>query len=140
MSTSLDSRSLGVRPDTQNAERYTIISADGHAGAEMSAYREYLESRYHDDFDAWSAEYVNPFADLLAPIAYRSWDSDRRLAETESDGIAAESVPSFTSVAIGLRPFSAPPGSPPAPAPGRGRAAASPASRAAKGLRSNRAD
>ena len=33
---------------------------------------------------------MNPFADLLAPIAYRSWDSDRRLAETEADGIAAE--------------------------------------------------
>ena len=33
---------------------------------------------------------MNPFADLLAPIAYRNWDSARRLAETESDGIAAE--------------------------------------------------
>ena len=33
---------------------------------------------------------MNPYADLIAPIAYRSWDSDRRLAETESDGIAAE--------------------------------------------------
>ena len=50
----------------------------------------YLASRWHDEFDAWAAEYVNPYADLIAPIAYRSWDSDRRLAETESDGIAAE--------------------------------------------------
>ena len=33
---------------------------------------------------------MNPYADLIAPIAYRSWDSDRRLAETEADGIAAE--------------------------------------------------
>ena len=36
---------------------------------------------------AWAASYVNPYADLLAPTAYRSWDSDRRLAENEADGI-----------------------------------------------------
>ena len=71
-------------------DRYTIISADGHAGGDILDYRPYLASRWHEDFDAWAATYENPFADLLAPIAYRSWDSDRRLAETESDGIAAE--------------------------------------------------
>ncbi len=71
-------------------ERYTIVSADGHAGGDIQDYRPYLASRWHDEFDAWAAEYVNPYADLIAPIAYRSWDSERRLAETESDGIAAE--------------------------------------------------
>ena len=70
--------------------RYTVVSADGHAGGDIQDYRPYLASRWHDEFDAWAAEYVNPFADLLAPIAYRNWDSARRLAETESDGIAAE--------------------------------------------------
>ena len=34
--------------------------------------------------------YVNPFADLLEPTKYRNFDSERRLAETESDGIVAE--------------------------------------------------
>ena len=67
-----------------------MVSADGHAGGDIRDYRPYLSSRWHDEFDAWAAEYVNPYADLIAPIAYRSWDSDRRLAETESDGIAAE--------------------------------------------------
>ena len=71
-------------------DRYTIISADGHAGGDIQDYRPYLASRWHDEFDAWASEYVNPFADLQAPIAYRSWDSERRLQETESDGIAAE--------------------------------------------------
>ena len=70
--------------------RYTVVSADGHAGGDIQDYRPYLASRWHDEFDAWAAQYVNPYADLIAPIAYRSWDSDRRLAETESDGIAAE--------------------------------------------------
>ena len=71
-------------------ERYTVVSADGHAGGDIADYRPYLADRWHDEFDAWAAEYVNPYADLIAPIAYRSWDSDRRLAETEADGIAAE--------------------------------------------------
>ena len=71
-------------------ERYTIISADGHAGGDIQDYKPYLPSRWHDEFDAWAASYVNPFADLLAPTAYRSWDSERRLKETESDGIVAE--------------------------------------------------
>jgi predicted TIM-barrel fold metal-dependent hydrolase len=80
--------------------RYTVISADAHAGSDLPDYRPYLASRWHDEFDAWAATYVNPFADLLAPTAYRNWDSDRRLAENDADGIAAEvlfpnSVPPF---------------------------------------------
>jgi predicted TIM-barrel fold metal-dependent hydrolase len=93
---------MTVTGTSATTDRYTIISSDGHAGGDIQDYRPYLASRWHDDFDAWAAEYVNPFADLLAPIAYRSWDSDRRLSETESDGIAAEvlfpnTVPPFFS-------------------------------------------
>jgi predicted TIM-barrel fold metal-dependent hydrolase len=71
-------------------DRYVVISADGHAGGDIPDYRPYLPSALHAEFDAWAASYVNPFADLLAPTAYRNWDSDRRLAETEQDGIVAE--------------------------------------------------
>jgi predicted TIM-barrel fold metal-dependent hydrolase len=71
-------------------ERYTIISADGHAGADLLDYRPYLPSRWHDDFDRWAAGYVNPFADLLAPTAYRSWDGGRRLAEHDAAGVVGE--------------------------------------------------
>ena len=70
--------------------RYTIISADGHAGADLLDYKAYLPSAWHDEFDAWAEAYVNPFADLLAPTRYKNWDSARRLEETESDGIVAE--------------------------------------------------
>ncbi|MGO8872875.1 MAG: amidohydrolase family protein [Acidimicrobiales bacterium] len=72
--------------------RYTIISADAHAGADIADYRPYLASRWHREFDEWAGSYVNPFADLLAPTAYRNWDSDRRLAEMEADGITAEVI------------------------------------------------
>ena len=87
---------LAPAPD----RRYTVISADAHAGGDIADYRPYLAARWHDEFDAWAESYVNPFADLLAPTAYRNWDSARRLAENEADGIAAEvlfpnSVPPF---------------------------------------------
>ena len=72
------------------ADRYTVISADGHAGASGPEYREYLASRWYDEFDAWAQIYTNPFADLAAANAYRNWDSDRRVAELEADGIVAE--------------------------------------------------
>ena len=71
-------------------DRYTIVSADGHAGGDFDAYRPHLASAWHSEFDAWVKTYVNPFADLLEPTAYRNWDNERRLAETESDGIVAE--------------------------------------------------
>jgi len=70
-------------------DRYTVISVDGHAGAAMDAYKPYLAARWHDEFDAWAADFVNPFADLLAATAYRNWDNERRLEETESQGLVA---------------------------------------------------
>ena len=71
-------------------ERYTIISADCHAGADVPSYKPYLESRYHDDFDEWSASYVNPYADLAEPDAHRNWDSEKRNADLDGQGIAGE--------------------------------------------------
>ncbi|MGO8871640.1 MAG: amidohydrolase, partial [Acidimicrobiales bacterium] len=34
--------------------RYTIISADAHAGADIADYRPYLASRWHREFDEWA--------------------------------------------------------------------------------------
>ena len=71
-------------------DRYIVISSDCHAGAEMHTYREYLEQRHLDDFDAWAKDFQNPFSDLRAETAYRNWDSDRRREELERDGIVGE--------------------------------------------------
>ncbi|MGH8978921.1 MAG: amidohydrolase family protein [Acidimicrobiia bacterium] len=71
-------------------DRYTVLSVDGHAGAALEDYKPYLEARWHEEFDAWKDSYVNPFADLLSATAYRNWDSERRLEETESQGVVAE--------------------------------------------------
>ena len=39
------------------APNYVVISADCHGGGNIGDYRPYLESRYHDDFDAWAATF-----------------------------------------------------------------------------------
>jgi predicted TIM-barrel fold metal-dependent hydrolase len=70
--------------------RYVVLSVDGHAGAQVSAYRNYLPSRLHDAFDAWAAAFENPFDDLVGGTAYRNWDSARRLDELAEDGVVAE--------------------------------------------------
>lgn len=73
-------------------DRYLIISADCHAGAELHGYRDYLEQRWWDDFDAWAASYEIPYDDLTGPDGDRNWNSKRRMAELEGDGIVAEVI------------------------------------------------
>ena len=73
-------------------DRYTVISADCHAGAELRQYRPYLEARHHEEFDTWADAFVNPFGDLEKPDADRNWDSTRRTADLEADGVVAEVV------------------------------------------------
>ena len=75
---------------TVTSERYLIISADGHCGADIADYKPYLETAYHNEFEEWAAAYVNPFGDLTAENADRNWDSDRRIRELEDDGVVAE--------------------------------------------------
>jgi predicted TIM-barrel fold metal-dependent hydrolase len=91
-------------------DRYTVISADCHAGADIGDYRPYLESRYLDEFDAWAATYVNPFADLTEADAARNWDSERRNSDLDGQGIAGEVIfpntvpPFFPRVSLAAPP------------------------------------
>jgi predicted TIM-barrel fold metal-dependent hydrolase len=83
----------GVMPELD--DRYLVISSDCHAGAPIRAYREYLEGRYHDEFDAWEAAFVNPFPDLVDPASCeyrRNFDSAIRQQDLESDGVVGEVV------------------------------------------------
>jgi predicted TIM-barrel fold metal-dependent hydrolase len=73
-------------------DRYTVISADCHAGADLLDYRPFLESRYHDAFDEWAASFVSPYGDLVQSDADRNWDSTRRMRELEADGVVGEIV------------------------------------------------
>ncbi len=71
-------------------DNLVVISADCHGGANIADYRPYLEQRYHDDFDRWAATFDNPYDDVTGPDAARNWDSARRIAEMEADGVVAE--------------------------------------------------
>jgi predicted TIM-barrel fold metal-dependent hydrolase len=79
---------------------YVMISSDCHAGADLPDYRPYLEAKWHDEFDAWSATYSDAWAGIdttsewkagvssfLSPL---NWDSDARLRALENEGIVAE--------------------------------------------------
>src|SRR5437879_51000 len=74
-------------------ERYALISADGHAGADLWDYGSYLEARWRDEFAAWASTFVNPYGDrLLSERPSCNWDSDLRAALLEDDGIVAEVI------------------------------------------------
>ena len=77
---------------TTGTDRYTIISADCHAGGSHKQYREYLDPRFLDDFDAWRGKYKNPFRDLGDTRRYRNWDNEMRNGQQEADGIVGEVV------------------------------------------------
>ncbi|MDH5237519.1 MAG: amidohydrolase [Acidimicrobiia bacterium] len=72
------------------SDHFTIITADSHAGGSHADYREYLDPKYHDDFDAWRGEYKNPWKDLKDDRRTRNWDSDVRWQQQEADGVVAE--------------------------------------------------
>jgi predicted TIM-barrel fold metal-dependent hydrolase len=96
--------------DDQGEERYIVISADGHAGADIPDYRPYLESRWLDDFDAWAAEYEMPYEDLIGDLGARNWDSARRARDLEADGQVAEVIfpntvpPFYPKVSLSAQP------------------------------------
>lgn len=77
---------------TAGSERYTIISADCHAGGSHAAYREYLDPAYLEDFDAWRGRYKNPYKDLGDNRRMRNWDNEMRNSQQEADGVVAEVV------------------------------------------------
>ena len=72
------------------SDRYTIISADTHAGGSHAQYRDYLEAKYLDDFDAWRGKYRNPFKDLGDDRRLRNWDNEMRTSQQLADGIVGE--------------------------------------------------
>ncbi|MFZ4584299.1 MAG: amidohydrolase family protein [Acidimicrobiia bacterium] len=91
-------------------DRYTIISADCHAGASIETYGEYLDPAYREAFAEWRGAYVNPFRDLQGDSRTRNWDDDRRIADLEADGQVGEVAfpntvpPFFPTGALVARP------------------------------------
>jgi predicted TIM-barrel fold metal-dependent hydrolase len=96
-----------------STDRYTIISADCHAGGNHQQYREYLTAEHQALFDAWRGEYKNPFRDLQDDGRSRNWDNERRNRDMESEGVAAEvvfpnTVPPFFPTGVVIAPAPSP--------------------------------
>jgi len=93
-------------------DRYTIISADTHAGGSHEQYREFLDPAYRQDFDDWRGQYKNPWKDLRdTSLRVRNWDDDVRNEQQDADGVVGEvifpnTVPPFYP---GFVLFAAPP-------------------------------
>ena len=75
------------------SDHYVVISADTHAGGSHEQYRNCLDPKYRDDFDAWREKYRNPFKDLKdTDLRVRNWDTARRNADQEADGVVGEVI------------------------------------------------
>jgi predicted TIM-barrel fold metal-dependent hydrolase len=91
-------------------DRYILISSDTHAGGSHAQYREFLDSRFHEDFDAWRDRYKNPFRDLGDERRLRNWDDDMRNSQQDQDGVVGEVIfpntvpPFFPSFVLFARP------------------------------------
>ena len=86
------------------SDRYTIISADAHAGLHCEEYRPYLDARYHAQFDEYLAErQANRDEQLQMNYDYimgweteneeglrGAWDIEQRDKELDADGVTAE--------------------------------------------------
>lgn len=94
--------------DVDALDHHIVISADTHCGADMRAYKPYLEAKYHDDFDVWADAMDEAAAKTEAlfagsgrstrnvgvdgdPVldADRNYSSERRLSEQQEDGVVA---------------------------------------------------
>ena len=96
-----------MTPATDSNRPYTVISSDTHAGASVSAYREYLDEEHKQLFDAWRGSYSNPQRTHIGSKKHKNWDDAERMRDMESEGVVGEiifpnTVPPFfkTSVLI----------------------------------------
>ena len=86
------------------SDRYVVISADAHAGLQAEGYRPYLDSAYHEQFEAYLAErqghrdqalqmnydYIMGWETENEEGLRGAWDIEQRDKELDADGVAAE--------------------------------------------------
>ena len=94
-----------------------VISADGHCGAPLWDYKQYLDRRYHEEFDPWARSFRDPWSEELdqeRPVNNRSgvasmgaplnWDSQLRLDYLDAQGISGRGpVPQHRPTLLPLR-------------------------------------
>jgi len=89
---------------------YMLITADTHAGGSHEQYREYLEPKYREQFDAWRGGYKNPSQAHYGSKKMRNWDLDIRSSDQNGQGVVGEVVypntvpPFFNESIVTARP------------------------------------
>src|SRR5216684_9098211 len=103
-------RTFPMGRQASSGDSYTLISADTHAGGSHAQYREFLDPKFREDFDAWRGEYRNPFSDLGDNRRLRNWDDEMRNSQQDRDGVVGEVIfpntvpPFFPSFVLFARP------------------------------------
>lgn len=100
-------------------DRYLLISSDTHAGPAPKGYGPYLEKKWQAEFSEWVTACEEMEALMRKFMGARSigvdgdperdggrsYDSGRRLEETEADGVVAEVIFPNTSPPFAARPI-----------------------------------
>lgn len=87
-------------------DRYILITADSHAGPSPEGYGPYLEQRWQAEYQGWldeSEQVAKVMRQVMGDRSIgvdgdpdidgdRNWDTDRRVRETEADGVVAEVI------------------------------------------------
>ncbi len=102
-----------MSPANNPSRPYVVITADTHAGGSLDMYREYLDPKDRDEFDAWRGRYRNPSKKHIGGKKTKNWDSAQRTADLEADGVIAEvnfpnTVPPFYDQAFHVAPLPKP--------------------------------
>ena len=109
--------------ESETSERYTIISADGHAGLPCEEYREYLDPKFYPQFEEFLAE-RNTKREQDLKLNYDfimhwethneeglrgAFDVEQRDKELDADGVAAEVIFADADAITGMEspPFGA---------------------------------
>ena len=96
-------------PPTDAQTPYITIIADTHGGAPIDTYRDYLDPKYREDFDAWRGAYRNPSKKHVGGKKTKNWDSAERRKDLAGDGVVGEvifpnTVPPFYDKAFHVSP------------------------------------
>ena len=79
-------------PASDSNRPYTVISSDTHAGANIQAYREYLDEEHKQLFDAWRGSYQNPQRTHIGSKKHKNWDDAERMRDMEDEGVVGEII------------------------------------------------
>jgi predicted TIM-barrel fold metal-dependent hydrolase len=75
----------------ETMDRAAVISVDGHVKPPRAEYREYIDPKWRVAFDEWLESVADtPDGFARAELRDGQWDSKRRIADLEGQGVVAE--------------------------------------------------